>query len=169
MKTLKSNLLLIIAVLAAALGIIFMTLPFYTASLSSSFLGVEKTSSSITGIQFAFGDSEKNIKQAIGILFVFILGIAGAVIALIGCFIPSKKDNKLVGVLVALIACLALVAAGVLCFFTLKLTNGETGSLDLGDLAKADIGIGVGAIISGVCFCLAGFVSLVQIFKRLVK
>lgn len=167
----------LVAFLAALSGIaalLTMLIPAYT--ISSTVLG-SSTKTSYSLYQLTFGcdvttNSNGDKQLNIGLLIAFILLILGVILSLAVMFIGfTKKDKKakqMVGCL-GLCGFLVLAAAGVLFFFTMKLTGLSTGNVSIGSLASGSASIGAGFIITGIlavfgalCDCCSGVSALLK-------
>lgn len=182
-KKQKLNVAALCGVVAAVLGIVAILMELLTGySISGSFLG-ETSVTNYSVFDLIFGcDATATINDNgeivnhvnVGLLIAFILLIIGVLGSCCGAFLSLKDAKK--GALVACIASLCLIVAGILFLCTKSLTGLETGDTSkeggIGGLigqsgsgVKTSIGAGVYltgiiGIVAGVADCpvvLAGF------------
>lgn len=144
-----------------------MALPFYTITMK---VGGESSSYSCSGFVLAFGGEMKVGTQRIpvdlvgGTLAVFVLVLSAILLC---TFYFTKLEREMKGMLSVLIGCI-LLGAMVPTFMTYGFVQGGL-SLDFGFFGKVSDSLGVGAILSGILFCLASIASFLTGFLTLKK
>lgn len=152
--------------LSTLLGIVFMLLPFYTAEVSV--LGT-KTTMTVSGFAYAFGGQAKIGDNGVAvelngaILAIFIIGLVAALL----CVALFAKLSRNVRGMIALFIAILTIVAGVLCFLTLSFVEGGF-SVDIGQASAKD-GLGVGAVLSGILYIIAGLFGLVTTVSTVKK
>lgn len=148
-KSNNSMLVLLVTLLFAVVSIVMLFLP----GIKGKLLGSEYTS-----FQVAFGCSEVVWGEKVQILdasftamLPIILLVVGVVLVVLKLVVMQKSG------LIALLACVAFVAAGVLFFMMPNFVAGD--DIGLFELAY-------GAIVAGVCSVLAGLSSIGSVLVK---
>lgn len=156
MKIVKKYLGLILTAVLAVVAICLMAGPF--VSFTVTLLG-GKSTTSYSGFQFAFGDD--SVEMCVGVLFIFILGLLGLILAVAGFAMPKKL--KVVSLCLTLLAVLSFLVAGIMCFCVIPLTG--TG-LNVGDGgAGAKTSLGACAIVDGIVYILCAIPAALGLLK----
>lgn len=169
-----SPILAIVGVILGVAAILSMLAPGVVFSMNTTLLGQSITAVSTFGLfALAFGGkgtsvssmnsssstSEFDIEMSAFTLSTFIVLAVAIVFLLAYIVLGAGKKKSLLATILALVAFLAFIVAGVM-FFLTKQMNPQLYTADLGEYGKTDVSnyfsLGYGAILSGIASILAG-------------